>query len=211
MRSRTGILLLVTLLVGAGGNLAAHVTVEPKEVPVKSFQEFRVRVPTEKDQPTTAVRLVFPNGFEVRRIRPTAGWKYELEKDASGRISAVTWSGGSIGRTEYEVFSFMAGSQSEGTLTIQAYQTYGEHDVVAWVDASGARPAPRIQVLPAAASSEAAADHLSRSAVTGTAAGPLVKSALFATTGSFWFSGVASLIALIALFISWRTSRRSKL
>ena len=78
----------------AGPRLDAHVTVQPREVAAKSSQEFLVRVPTEKDQPTTSVRIVFPEGFEVLRVRPTSGWKNEFERDAAGRITGITWSGG---------------------------------------------------------------------------------------------------------------------
>jgi YD repeat-containing protein len=200
--------LVVLFLAASGGDLAAHVTVQPKEVPVKSLQEFLVRVPTEKDLPTTAVRLVFPEGFELLRIKPAAGWKYELERDANGRISAVAWSGGSIGRNEYEVFSFMARSQTEGTVKIEAYQTYGKDDVVAWINPAEPRPAPQIKVVAAGAP---ATDQASPPTVTGATAGAGGNSAWSATAGSSWISGIALLVALSALFTSWQAVRRSKL
>src|SRR5262252_1531065 len=80
----------------------AHVTVQPKQAPAKSFTEYLVRVPTEKDVPTLSVRMTFPEGFEVLRFRRTPGWNYELERDAKGRIVAVTWSGSKISKEEYE-------------------------------------------------------------------------------------------------------------
>jgi YD repeat-containing protein len=210
MRHSIRILLLMIFVAAFGGELAAHVTVQPKEVPVKSFQEFLVRVPTEKDLPTTAVRLVFPEGFELLRIRPTAGWKYELERDANGRISTVTWSGGSIGRAEYEVFSFMARSQAEGTVTIEAYQTYGKDDVVAWVNPAEPRPAPQIKVLPAGSGAAEAAttDHAAPAAVPGTAGNSVMNGGSAATSASTWISAIALLAAMTALFISWQASRR---
>src|SRR4029078_12691861 len=118
---------------------------------VKGLQEFLVRVPTEKNLPTTSVKLVFPEGFDVLRVRPSAGWKYELEKDASGRVTSITWSGSSVGLNEYEVFSFMARAQTPGNYKINAYQTYGANDVVAWVNDAEPRPAPQIMVEPAPA------------------------------------------------------------
>jgi YD repeat-containing protein len=201
---------LLSIFLAAGGVvLSAHVTVQPKEVPVKSLQEFLVRVPTEKDQPTTAVRLVFPEGFELLRVRPTAGWKCEFERDADGRIVAAAWSGGSISRNEYEVFSFMARSQSPGVVKIEAYQTYGEHDVVAWVNAAEPRPAPQITVLPAGSNPAApAADPFAPPMVGGDPTRPV--SANPSTTPSV-LGGAALLVALAALAMSWQATRRSRL
>ena len=133
--------IVVIALVLAAAPAAAHVTVQPKSVPT-GFHEYAVRVPTEKDRPTTSVRVVFPEGFDVLRFRPPApGWRYEIERSASGRIAGVTWSGGSIGREEFEVFEFMARVRAPGVYKLDAYQTYGTDDVVGWVNAAEPRPA----------------------------------------------------------------------
>jgi YD repeat-containing protein len=115
-------LLVASLVLLSVSTIAAHVTVQPRQAPAKSFQEYVVRVPTEKDTPTLSVRMVFPEGFEVLRFRPTPGWKYEVERDAKGRIVAVTWSGGKVGREEYEQFSFLARAANPGTYQLDAYQ-----------------------------------------------------------------------------------------
>ena len=50
--------LLSTILTLALTSVAsAHVRVLPEEVPAGSFEVFTVRVPTEKDIPTTGVRV----------------------------------------------------------------------------------------------------------------------------------------------------------
>jgi YD repeat-containing protein len=130
----------------------AHVTVQPKQATAKGFQEYVVRVPTEKDTPTLSIRMVFPEGFEVLRFRPAPGWKYEVERDASGRITGVTWSGDKIGREEYEQFSFMARAANPGTYQLNAYQTYGSGEVVSWVNPQEPQPAPKVIILAAAQS-----------------------------------------------------------
>ena len=55
------VLLLVTcLLLATAGVAWAHVRVLPEEVPADTFEVFTVRVPTEKDIPTTQVRVEVP-------------------------------------------------------------------------------------------------------------------------------------------------------
>jgi YD repeat-containing protein len=201
--------LMAVLVAATTAELAAHVTIQPRDVAAKSSQEFFVRVPTERDQPTTAVRMVFPAGFDLVRVRPAAGWTSELERDAEGRITAITWSGGRVSRTEYEVFSFIGRAQNPGTFKLDAYQTYGENDVVAWVDAAEPRPAPQV-VASAAVSGAAvpasdpfasgsAAARTGDSAANGPNATPLVSGV----------SGAALIISLAALFLSLQ-SRRPK-
>ena len=150
MRIALRAVLVATVVVAGLARLDAHVTVQPREVAAMSSQEFLVRVPTEKDQPTTSVRMVFPEGFEVLRVRPTSGWKNEFERDAAGRITGITWSGGRVGRAEYEVFSFMARAKAPGTVKLDAFQTYGENDVVGWVNPAEPRPAPQVTVVASA-------------------------------------------------------------
>jgi YD repeat-containing protein len=140
----------IGLLLLSASSAYAHVTVQPKQATAKGFQEFVVRVPTEKDTPTLSVRMVFPEGFEVLRFRPAPGWKYEVERDAAGRITGVTWSGNTIGREEYEQFSFMARAANPGTYQLNAYQTYGSGEVVGWVNPQDPQPAPKITIVAAA-------------------------------------------------------------
>jgi YD repeat-containing protein len=202
--------LMMTLVAGAATEAAAHVTVLPKEVPAKGLQEFFIRVPTEKDQPTTSVRIVLPEGFELLRVRPTAGWKYEFERDANDRVTAVTWSGGQIGRTEYEVFTFMARAQNPGTYKLDAYQTYGKSDVVAWINAAEPRPAPQVKVVAAVASAATpAADPFAAPAAV---AAPVqhIESAAASSTRSSLVGGAALAMSLAALLLSWQASRRPK-
>jgi YD repeat-containing protein len=201
-------LVMVLVVAVAVSDAGAHVTIQPKEAVAKSYQEFVVRVPTEKNQPTTSVRVVFPEGFELLRVKPAMGWKYELEKDASGRVTAITWSGGRIGLTEYEVFNFMARANAPGTFKLDAYQTYGESDVVAWVNAAEPRPAPQVKVVaaPAAAPSNSSADPFSSRPSTAAAA-PATTNAPARDNVGMMLGGAAVAVSLIALLISVRRPR----
>lgn len=150
--------LLVALLAAlvAVTGASAHVTIAPQQIGTNTFATFTVRVPTEKDVPTVKLRLEFPATLLVSRFLPKPGWKRDVEKDASGRIAAVSWSGGAIGPDEYEDFTFLARTPKEpGSLSFKAYQTYQGGETVAWVDPeNGESPAP-VVVLTTAATSTA--------------------------------------------------------
>ena len=135
----------------------AHVTITPKNAPANSSTEYVLRVPTEKDVPTVSVRVVFPENFEVLRFRSAPGWTMEVERNASGKITGVTWTGRKISREEYEQFSFLARSRTPGTYKLDAYQTYDGGEVVGWVNPAEPRPAPQVTI--AAATTDAAHRH----------------------------------------------------
>jgi uncharacterized protein YcnI len=127
----------------------AHVTVLPVTVPVATTQVFTIRVPTERDVPTTSVRIEFPPELLVARFAPMPEWTREVEQDGAGRIVAATWSGGAIGADEYQDFVFLGRTPREpGVLTFNAYQTYEGGETVAWVEPPDQNhPAPTVEVV----------------------------------------------------------------
>lgn len=122
-----GLLMLVTTSVAW-----AHVVVSPKEVPADSYQVLTVRAPTEKDIPTTEIRVEVPEGFTVAGVRPVPGWQSAFEEDG-GVIRAITWSGGEIQPQEFQEFAMQARTPEEtGEYSWRAYQTYEDGSVVEW-------------------------------------------------------------------------------
>ena len=96
--------------------------------------------------------MEFPNGMTVSRFQPKPGWQREIERDASGRITAVVWSGGKIEPAEYEDFFFIARTPQEtGKLAFKAYQSYEGGETVEWVNDAEPRPAPAVTIRAAAA------------------------------------------------------------
>jgi uncharacterized protein YcnI len=180
----------------------AHVTVWPREAPAKGFQVFSVRVPTEREAATVSVRLEFPAGLKSVRFMPKPGWKYEIEREAGGGIVGVTWSGGRIGRDEFDEFHFTARMPDEPTrLTFVAHQTYEDGEVVHWADPEGSRPAAKVEVTgerPGA--SAASADHGAAppadTQATARPAAPLP-----------WTNWAALLISVVALALALRPRR----
>ncbi len=134
---------------------SAHVTVRPGEVKQGAYEVFTVRVPSEtKGTETTAVKVAIPDGVNVTRIEPKPDWSYELEQEADGTISAVTWSaeGAGLKVTEFTEFR-MSGRVNDDAeeLIWKAYQTYADGSAAEWVGAPNTdsdKPASLTTVLP---------------------------------------------------------------
>jgi LPXTG-motif cell wall-anchored protein len=124
---------LSTLLtLAATGTAWAHVVVSPEEVPAGEFETLTVSVPTEKEIPTTKVRVEVPEDFTVVGVQPVPGWKYEFEEDG-GVITAITWSGGEIKPREFQQFLVSAKAPDDpGEYPWRAFQTYQDGSVVKW-------------------------------------------------------------------------------
>lgn len=132
---------------------SAHVTVQPKETTQGKYEVFTVRVPSEsKDSFTTKVEVKFPEGVSVSRFEPKPGWKYELQRDATDKITGVTWTteGEGLSPTEFIQFQFQGKVADDATeLSWKAYQTYKNGSVVEWVGAEGSEtPASVTKVHP---------------------------------------------------------------
>lgn len=123
----------------------AHVTVQPNEAPAGAFFRFVIRVPNERDVPTTKIRVEFPENLIFTSFQPKEGWerKVEMKKldepiEAFGSqidevVGSVTYSGGSIGVGEFDEFGFSVRVPEEaGQLEFKAFQTYRGGEVVEW-------------------------------------------------------------------------------
>jgi uncharacterized protein YcnI len=134
------------------GIASAHVTVQPAQTTEGSYEVFTVRVPSEKDIPTTKIEIKFPNEVDVSRFEPKPGWKYDVIKDATGKITSVTWTTTGEGLTSTDFGQFnMQGRVANGSkeITWKAYQTYKDGSVVEWVGAPGSdKPASVTKVNP---------------------------------------------------------------
>jgi uncharacterized protein YcnI len=113
----------------------AHVVVSPEEVTAGDYATLTVSVPTEKEVPTTEIRVEVPEGFLLSGVQPVPGWKHAFEEDG-GVVTAVTFSGGEIHPREFQQFLVQAKAPEEpGEYPWKAIQTYGDGSVVEWVGA----------------------------------------------------------------------------
>lgn len=122
----------LALLFASVTSVFAHVVVKPDQVGVAKSQIFSVEVPTEKDNPTIALRLVLPNGLQEVAPGVKPGWTIATKKDGDN-VTEIDWTGGSVPAEQLDTFSFRAQVPAKATtLQWKAYQTYSDGSVVSW-------------------------------------------------------------------------------
>ncbi len=126
----------------------AHVVVSPEEVAAGDYETLTVSVPTEKEVPTTKIRVEVPEGFLLSGVQPVPGWEHAFEEDG-GVVTAVTWSGGEIGPREFQQFLVQTQAPEEpGEYPWRAFQTYEDGSVVEWTGPPDAEePASVVEVV----------------------------------------------------------------
>jgi uncharacterized protein YcnI len=173
---------------------SAHVRVLPEEVPAGTYEVFTVRVPTERDVPTTGVRVEVPEGFAISRVEPVPGWDYELEEE-DGVVSAITWSGGEIGETEFQEFDVQGQTpQESGEYAWNAYQTYADGEVVEWTGPADSEEEASVVRVVEGGAIDPAAQQAGSEASTGS--GFITQIAAY---GGLVLGALALVIALVAL------------
>ena len=145
------------LMLAAASGAWAHVVVSPEEVPAGEFETLTVSVPTEKEIPTTEIRVEVPEGFTVFGVQPVPGWEHSFEEEG-GVISTVTWSGGELEPQEFQQFLLSAQAPEEaGEYPWRAFQTYEDGSVVEWTGSPDSEsPASVVEV---ASAGDGAGDH----------------------------------------------------
>ncbi|HEY4391951.1 MAG TPA: YcnI family protein [Paenibacillus sp.] len=122
------------------GSASAHVTVSPNSSAPGSWETYSIKIPSEKDLPTTKVALKVPEGFDFKQYQPVPDWKVELTKDESGKITTVTWSANKdgIGPGEFQQFAFVGKNpDNEADLAWDAFQYYSDGSIVEWTGTEG--------------------------------------------------------------------------
>jgi uncharacterized protein YcnI len=149
------ILTLSVSMIGAlslfAGAASAHVTVQPSETAQGKYEVFTVKVPSESEEfATTKIEVKIPEDVNVTRFEPKPGWAYEIQKDASDKITSVTWTteGEGLSPTEFAMFN-MSGKVGDDATEIvwKAYQTYQGGSVVEWVGAADAEKPASVTVV----------------------------------------------------------------
>ncbi len=173
---------------------SAHVRVLPEDVPAGTYEVLTVRVPTEKDIPTTGVRVEVPEGFTISRVEPVPGWDYELEEEGS-IVSAITWSGSEIEETEFQEFNIQGQTPEEtGEYPWRAFQTYQDGSVVEWVGPEDAEEPASVVSVTEGGPNDSAAQQSGSEASTGS--GLVTQLAAY---GGLVLGTLALVIALVAL------------
>src|ERR671911_196213 len=89
-----GLSFVVSGVLGVGAMLTvpapagAHVVVSPEVVTAGDYATLTVSVPTEKEIPTTKIRVEVPEGFLLSGVQPVPGWEHTFQED--GRVEEWT-------------------------------------------------------------------------------------------------------------------------
>jgi uncharacterized protein YcnI len=161
----------------------AHVTLQPNQAAAGAFTVLDVRVPTERDNASTAkVDVQFPNGFAAVSYQAVPGWKVRVIKKKLATpvqtddgpitegVDRMVWTrtsrSGGIKPGQFQDFpiSVQIPGKAGDKLTFKALQTYSNGEIVRWIGAAGSdTPAPQVTVT-AAAKAAAASTHTSAGA-----------------------------------------------
>jgi len=152
---RAGLLrraLAVASLVCAAGVLApsvanAHVTVWPRSAARGAFERYVVRVPNERNVPTTRVEIHFPAEVRISSFQEVAGWQLQVLTDSAGKITGAVWTG-SLPAKRFIEFPFIGVNPKEGERVVfPATQTYEGGEVVQWNGPEGSKTPASVTTL----------------------------------------------------------------
>lgn len=144
------------------GVASAHVTVKPTTSAPSAWETYSIKVPVEKDIPTTKVTLKIPTAVDFKQYQPVPEWEVITEKNSAGKIVSVTWSttGKGIAAGEYQQFNFVAENpKKDEEVTWDAFQYYNDGSIVEWTgDKNSEFPHSMTQVTATPASEDASHD-----------------------------------------------------
>lgn len=144
------------------GIASAHVTVKPAVSQPDAWETYTIKIPTEKEIPTTKVTLKVPEGVELMSYQPVPEWKITTEKDGAGKISSITWdaTGAGIQAGEFQQFNFVAHNPGKETnVAWDAFQYYKDGSIVEWTGDEGSESPHSITKITTAAGVAEPADH----------------------------------------------------
>jgi uncharacterized protein YcnI len=162
----------------------AHAVVYPRTSAPGAYEKYVLRIPNERDVPTTRVELHFPPGLRVVSFGDVAGWSLQVLTETAERITGAVWTG-NLPKERFIEFPFIAVNPKDSVrLTWPTIQTYANGETVHWTDPDTAAKSPASSTLV--------------SAVTATT--------VTVSRTSLYISVAALLFALVALTVALRQS-----
>jgi uncharacterized protein YcnI len=144
-------LLTASLLCAAGALVPsvahAHVTVWPRSAARGAYERYVVRVPNERNVPTTRVEIHFPAEVRISSFQEVAGWQLQVLTDSAGKITGAVWTG-SLPAKRFVEFPFIGVNPKEGERVVfPATQTYEGGEVVEWSGPEGSKTPASVTTL----------------------------------------------------------------
>lgn len=199
---------VAALALGAAG-AHGHVSVLPTQVVQGEAQQFTIRVPTERELPTTAVRVTFPPEVTVYSFMPPPpGWTMRPRQGPDGRFSAVEYVG-RIGPNRYMDFHILGTPFEGGTAVWEAEQVYADGQVKPWTAPPADDGEPVVETGPTDPGPAAAIEIVAPGeAAAGTAPSATVAEGDGGGAGT-WLGLIAiGISAVAALLVGWLWSTR---
>lgn len=122
------------------GIASAHVTVKPAVSAPGAWETYTMKVPSEKEIPTTKVTLKVPESLSFKQYQPLPGWKVTTNKNDAGEITTVTWEAesGGIEAGQFQQFVFVGQNPDQDSeLNWDALQYYSDGSIVEWTGEEG--------------------------------------------------------------------------
>jgi uncharacterized protein YcnI len=182
---------------------SAHVSVVPKTSATGAWETYTVKVPVEKNTPTTKFTLKTPEGVEIESYQPVPGWNYSADKDASGKVKSITFEaiGEGILPGQFQQFTFTAKNPDKaGQIAWDAFQYYKDGTIVEWTKAEGGDTPHSITDIVAGTAADEH-HHDAAPAKTDKAAEP---TAAKSNTLPVILSIVSVVLSLLALIVAFR-------
>jgi uncharacterized protein YcnI len=112
--------------------VSAHAVVYPARSAPGAYERYVLRVPNEKDVPTTRVEITFPSGVRVISFAEVQGWKLAVRRDTADEIVSAAWTG-TLQPERFVELPFVAvNPRRRGAIVWPTYQTYADGERVAW-------------------------------------------------------------------------------
>lgn len=185
---------------------SAHVTVVPNQSTTGAWETYTVKVPVEKDVPTTKITIKAPAGVEIKSYQPVPGWKYSDEKDAKGLVKSFTFeaTGEGILSGQFQQFTFVGKNPDNATKAAwDAFQYYKDGSIVEWTGDEGSQSPHSITDIVAGSAED---HHDAKNTNQEIQKTDKVETKTEKTGGSLplILSGLAVLLSLVASFLALR-------
>ena len=125
----------------------AHAGVHPAVAAPGAYERYVLRVPNERDVPTTRIEIRFPSALRVVSFADVPGWRLEILMDSAQRFVGAVWTG-ELPPERFVEFPFVAVNPREGmNLVWPTIQTYAGGERIEWagpVDSDQPAPVTRV-------------------------------------------------------------------
>lgn len=173
------VLAAVAALVLAPAIADAHAVIYPKQSVAGGFEKYILRVPNERDVPTTRVEIRFPARLRVEAFADVPGWELQVITDSAKAITGAIWTG-TLPPKRFVEFAFEAANpKSDARLAWPTYQTYSNGERVEWTGPEHTKTPAPVTVIEA-------------------------RSLVGSIASSAWVSGCAIVLALTSLGLVMR-------